>query len=262
MVVENIPGANGVRGARTVADAAPDGYTILVTNTSAMTLNPLIYKDIGYDPLKDYTPIGTAVATAALLLVNPEAPKTANVKTVEDLFKVGSTPPGLSYPSHGIGNLWHLAGAELAHVGKFESLHVPYSSTQMRATLMAKEVDFAFDTVAAVPAVKAGQLRALAVAAKKRWRDLPDVPTMEELGYPSLAYSLWTGFMAPDGTPPEIVSQLQKQIVEVTQDPALREKLMVHGDILTMSPSELSDTIAQDLERNAVALERANVSAM
>ncbi|MFA4912542.1 MAG: tripartite tricarboxylate transporter substrate binding protein [Burkholderiaceae bacterium] len=261
VVVENRTGANGMLAARMVAQAAPDGYTILISNSSSITVNPLLYKDLQYDPLKDFAPVTTVVSVPFVLTVNPENTRIKGVEDVKSLIDLARKQPGsLSYGSAGNGNLMHLAGAQLATMADVRMLHVPYrGAAPMEAGLLAREVDFGFDTLSGVPLIKAGKLRALAVSTAKRWHDLPDVPALAELGYPDFDISFWVGVFAPAGTPEPIVQRLNTAIAAATKDPKVRERLMQQGAPMTQTPAAFRQKIEEELAQNARLIQRADI---
>lgn len=261
-VVENRTGANGMIAARTVAQAAPDGYTLLVSNSSSITVNPLLFKDLGYHPLKDFEPISTVVSVPFVLSVNPDNPRTSDIKTVAGLVDLAKkNPGGVMYGSAGNGNLMHLAGAQLATMSNTQMVHVPYrGAASMQVGLMGREIDFGFDTLSGAPLLESGKLRAIAVSTKERWRDLPDVPSVAEEGYPEFDISFWVGTFAPAGTPPEIVELLNKEIAAVVQEEETKKRLMPQGNILTQSPSEFIKKIETELEQNGQLIKSANIS--
>jgi tripartite-type tricarboxylate transporter receptor subunit TctC len=260
-VVDNKTGANGMIAARAVAQAKPDGYTILVSNSSSITVNPLLYKDLQYDPLKDFAPVTTVMSVPFILTINAENPRVAGVTDVKSLVALAKRNPNtVSYGSAGNGNLMHLAGAQLAAMSDVQMLHVPYrGAAPMEAGLLSKEVDFGFDTLSGVPLIKAGKLRALAVSSADRWHDLPDVPAVSELGYPGFDISFWVGIFAPAGTPQAVVNRLNREIAAVTQDPDVRARLAAQGNPLTQSPQAFRQKIAEELKQNEALIKRANI---
>ncbi|CAM4389520.1 Bug family tripartite tricarboxylate transporter substrate binding protein [Bordetella muralis] len=261
VVVENKTGANGMIAARAVAQAAADGYTILVSNSSSITVNPLLYKDLGYHPLKDFAPVTTVVEVPFVLTINPNNSRMRDVGSVQDLIaQARAKPASVSYGSAGNGNLMHLAGAQLATMADVQMLHVPYrGAAPMEAGLLANEVDFGFDTLSGVPLIKAGKLKALAVSTANRWHDLPEVPAVAELGYPDFDISFWVGIFAPAGTPPAIVKQLNEAIADVVSDPAVRQRLALQGRPLTQSPEAFRTKIGDELKQNEALIQRANI---
>ncbi len=260
-IVENRTGANGMIAARTVAQAKPDGYTLLVSNSSSITVNPLLFQDLGYHPLKDLAPISTVVSVPFVLSINPENPSTKGIESVEDLIeKAKSSPGAVTYGSAGNGNLMHLAAAQLATMSNTDMVHVPYrGAAPMQVALLGNEIDFGFDTLSGVPHIKSGKLKALAVSTKERWRDLPDVPAVAEVGYPDFDVSFWVGTFAPAGTPPEVIERLNTEIAAVVEDPAVKERLMPQGNILTQRPDEFISKIETELEQNGELIKRADI---
>jgi tripartite-type tricarboxylate transporter receptor subunit TctC len=260
-VVDNKTGANGMIAARAVAQAKPDGYTILVSNSSSITVNPLLYKDLQYDPLKDFAPVTTVVSVPFILTINADNPRVAGVTDVKSLVALAKSKPNtISYGSAGNGNLMHLAGAQLAAMSDVQMLHVPYrGAAPMEAGLLSKEVDFGFDTLSGVPLIKAGKLRALAVSTADRWHDLPNVPAVAELGYPDFDISFWVGIFAPAGTPPDVVDRLNREIAAVAKDPAVRARLAAQGNPSTQSPQAFRQKIADELKQNEALIKRANI---
>lgn len=261
VVVENKTGANGALATETVARAKPDGYTLLVSNTSSLTVNPLLYKNLGYS-VKDFAPITTIVTYPLVLTVNPASPKMANVKTLADFVALGRSQqnPPLAFGSGGNGNFLHIAAEQLVREAGFKATHIPYrGGTPMQLALLSNEVDFNFDTLSAIPQVKAGKLRALAVTEANRWEDLPDVPTVAELGYPSVQFSAWVGLVAPAGTPPRVIDALHAAMVEITKDPVVRNRLHAQGRISIKSPQAISSQIDAELALNADIIKKANI---
>jgi len=260
-VVENRTGANGAIAARAVVQAKPDGHTILVSNSSSITVNPLLFPDLGYDPLKDFAPVTTVVSVPFVLAINPENPKVAGVTDLASLIALaGKSPNHVSYGSAGNGNLIHLASAQLGAMAGVQMLHVPYrGAASMEQGLLAREVDFGFDTISGIPLMTAGKLKPLAVSTKVRWRDLPDVPAVAELGYPDFDVSFWVGIFAPVGTPPEIVARLNQEIAAISQDPKVRERLALQGNLLTQTPQAFRQKIIDELKDNQALIKRANI---
>lgn len=262
-IIENKTGANGMIAARTVQQAKPDGYTLLVSNSSSITVNPLLFSDLGYEPLKDFAPISTVVSVPFVLTINPANPNTKDISNVADLIaKAKADPGGVTYGSAGNGNLMHLAGAQLAAMSGTQMTHVPYrGAASMEAGLLANEIYFGFDTLSGVPLMKSGKLKPLAMSSKERWRDLPDVPALDEVGYPGFDISFWVGTFAPAGTPDAVVERLNKEIAAVVQEPEVRERLMQQGNILTQSPADFIKKIETELGQNGDLIKRANITA-
>lgn len=262
-VVENRTGANGMLAAEAVARAEPDGYTIFVSNSSTITLNPTLFKDLKYDPKRDFAPVSTALSVPLILAVNPDNPKAANIKTVADLIAAAKTKPGeVIYGSAGNGNITHLAFELLSQRAGIKMSHVPYrGAAAAQAAAFAKEVTVIFDTLSAVPHVKAGKLRALAVSSSTRLPALPDVPTVAELGYPGFDVGFWVGFFLPKKTPQPIVEKLSAEIVKATQNPAVSDKLAAQGTIMALTPAQFADRIQRETKELADVVAIAGIKA-
>ena len=260
-VVENKTGANGILAATAVAQAKPDGYTLLVSNSSSITVNPLLYKKLGYRPLEDLAPISTVLSVPFVLAINPQNPRTKDINSVKDLVsKAKAEPDKVTYGSAGNGNLMHLAGAQLATMSSTNMVHIPYrGAAPMETALLSQEIDFGFDTLSGVHLMKSGKLKPLAVSTKERWRDLPDVPAVAETGFPDFDISFWVGTFAPAGTPPEIIERLNREIAAVVQDPEIKKRLMPQGNIQTQSSKEFISKIKTELGTNSELIKRANI---
>jgi len=259
-VVENRPGANGLLAANAVAKSKADGYTLLVTNSSAMTVNPLLYKDAQYNTLKDFMPITPVVDGHFILTINPANPRTASVTSFNDLIALAKAKPGtLTYGSAGAGNLAHLGIELLGTKAGISMIHVPYRAASVAQTaLLAGEVDFNFDTPSSIAQIKAGKLKALAVTMPRRWPELPEVPAIAEF-FPGFDVSFWFGFFAPAGTPDGALQALNQEIIAATNQAPLREQLARQGGILTLSPQAFAAKIGAEMAQNADVIRRANI---
>lgn len=260
VVVENKAGANGVVGAAEVARAAPDGTTVLVSNSSTLTVNPLLYRKIGYE-LKDFTPVTLVTAAPFILAVNPEKDFGGPVANVADLVRAAKAKPGvLSYGSAGQGNLMQLTMELFSGQAGVKLLHVPYKSgAQATTALLAREVDAVFDTPTVVSQVKAGKLRALAVSTPTRWRDLPEVPTLAEAGYPGFDASFWLGVSVPAQTPPAIVRALHEGIRSAGDVPATRAQLEKLGEVQLLDPERFAARVKRETDDNQATIARAGI---
>ncbi|MCJ9701595.1 tripartite tricarboxylate transporter substrate binding protein [Bradyrhizobium sp. SHOUNA76] len=262
-VVENRAGANGMIAAEGVARADADGYTMLACNSSTITLNKTLLKDIRYDPQGDFAPLTTVVSAPLVLVVNPENPNTADIKTVADLVAAARAAPGaLAYGSGGNGNLAHLAMELLSQKAGIKMIHVPYrGGSAAEVGLLAQEVLAVFDPLSAVPLVKAGKRRALAVSSADRLPALPDVPTVAEAGYPGFDISFWVGFFMPKSTPAPILETLHREIVAAAKDPAIEQKLGSQGVVSVLSPADYAAKIAKETKELAEVVAAANIKA-
>lgn len=237
VIVENRPGASGNIGTGIVAKARPDGYTLLMAS-SAYVINPNLYKNIPYDPIKSFVPITQPALLPNILVVNPSLP----VKSVTELIAyTKSAPKGVAYASAGTGTGTHLAAEMFKLQAGVEMLHVPYKGGgAVLNDLLGGQVSLTFATLPSVlQYVKTGKLRPLAMTTTKRWSELPDVPTLAESGLPGFEISTWIGLLAPAGTPQSIVDKIHAEVVRIVQLPEVRE----HFTSLGMEP--VGDTPAQ-----------------
>ena len=262
VLVENKAGANGVLGATEVARAQADGYTVLVSNSSTITVNPLLYRNLQYAPAKDFAPVVLVTAAPFVLAVNPDKDLGAPVASVADLVRVAKAKAGgLSYGSAGLGNLTQLTMELFNGQAGVKMVHVPYKAASVAQTaLLAGEVDAVFDTVGVVPQVRAGRLRALAVSTPQRWRDLPDVPTMAEAGYAGFDMSFWLGVLVPAQTPPAIARVLFEAIKSAADVPATRTLLLQQGDVMMLDPRQFAARILKETDDNAATIRRAGIT--
>jgi tripartite-type tricarboxylate transporter receptor subunit TctC len=225
IVIENRGGgAGGSVGAKAVASADPDGYTILMTPGGSLTSGPAVHRNIGYDPLKVFAPVGQLIVTHQFICVHPDVP----VKTLPELIAYARANPGkISYGSQGFGTGTHLLNELLKIEAGINIVHVPYRGTgPMLAALIAGEVQMAIDpSTTVLPHLQSGKLRPLAVVTNERSPKMPDVPTTAELGYPKLNSPFWLGVVAPAGTSPEIIGKLNAAFREALNDPATRARL-------------------------------------
>jgi tripartite-type tricarboxylate transporter receptor subunit TctC len=246
-VVENRPGAGGNIGADTVAKAKPDGYTLLCTLDSVLTINPSLYGTLPFDPAKDFAPITLAAEAPLVLLVNRQLPA-GDAREFIQLAKRRT----LKFASAGSGSAGHLAGVLLAQVAGFEFLHVPYKGgPQAASDLAAGETDFtilSFSVTA--PLIRAGRLRALAVTGPRRAPSYPDLPTIAEAGYRDYDVVFWIGFLAPAGTPRAVLERLHGEIVKALPLPEVKDVLAAQGfDVIGNSPEAFNAIIERDRAR-------------
>ncbi len=227
-VVENRPGANGAIAAKEVLAAAPDGYTLLVGTSGALTVSPSIIKNMGYEPLKDLTPIAMLAGYPYVMAVAPTTP----VGNVRDLVAYAKQKPELgSFSSAGTGSVNHLAGEWFNSITKLNLTHVPYKGdAPALADLMTGRLLFGFNTIAtSMPQVRAGKLKAIAVTSPTRTELAPDVPTMIEQGYADFVVEPWNGILGPSKMPKELVERINAAVDAALKDPAVRARIAETG---------------------------------
>jgi len=250
VVIENRPGASGAVGTQSVVTAAPDGYTLLVGQTGEIAINPHWGKGTGYDPEKDLQPVALATIVPLALVV----PGKASYSTVPEMLKI-SQDRGLSFASAGLGTPGHFAGELLRLKGKGKITHVPYKGAGPALNdLLGGHVDLFFSGFpAAVPHVKAGSLKLLAVSSGKRSAAAPDVPTVAEAsGIAGFDITLWQGFFAPKGTPKEIVARLHTEINKILVQPDTKARLLEAGaDVAPMSADQFAAFVKAESEKFA-----------
>ncbi len=249
VVVDNRSGANGIIGMEMVAKAKPDGYTLLQGFSSALAINPYVYKSLPYDTFRDYAPITQTVTNTIVLVVNPFLP----ARSVKELVALGRSRPGdLVYASAGIGNLTHLAAELLRIETRLKLLHVPYKSEPPALTaLIGGETAFMFTVALGVAShISTGKLRLLATSGEKRAAALPDTPTMIESGFPRVVVTGWGGLLAPKGTPAELILKIQRETARHLLATDIRERLSGLGaEPVGSTPEEFSAFIKKEAEK-------------
>lgn len=260
VIVDNKIGANGVLGASEMARAPADGYTIMVTNSSSVTVNPQLYKKLGYDT-KDFAPVMMMVSAPFILVVNPGNERTASINTVADLVAVAKARPGvLTYGSAGPGNLAHLGFQTLNNRAGLQTIHVPYkSAAAAQLGMLGKEIDALLDPPSGVPHIKSGKLRALAVTGTKRWRDLPDVPTMAEAGLPGIDITFWLGVLVPAATPAPVIQAIASALAGVRDDPKGMQILQNQGNVDLMEPQAFAARVRSEVQAWGEVIRRENI---
>lgn len=236
VVVENRVGAGGNVGTQAAAKAPKDGYTLLMTISSSQAINPALYKDPGFDPVKDFKPVSLIGAVPNVLLANPSFP----AKNVAELLAMAKAKPNdLQYASAGNGTLNHLLGAMLATMGGVEIQHVPYKGVAPAMNdVMGGQLPLVFASLpSSIGQIKAGKLKPLAVSGAERSPVLPEVPTVGET-LPGYNGTLWIGLFAPAGTPPDILAALEKAMAKVLAAKDLREKLEQSGVEMAAAPDK------------------------
>jgi tripartite-type tricarboxylate transporter receptor subunit TctC len=248
-VVENRPGAGGNVASSYVAKQRPDGYTILLASVSSHAINHGLYANPTHHPIKDFSPIVALASSANALIVNPSVP----VKSVRELIDYGRKNPGrMSYSSGGSGTSQHLAAELFRSMAGIESLHVPYKGSPEAIMSVARgEAVYMFANVPNVMELaKAGTVRLLAVTSASRLAWLPDVPTVAEGGLPGFEATAWFGFVAPAGTPQQIVTRLNAEARKAIEDPEVRKALVAQGfDLMGGSPAEFQQFISTEMAK-------------
>lgn len=248
VVVENRDGAGGNLGSDLVAKSKPDGYTLLI-NTPAIVIAPSVYKTLPFDPLKDLAPVIDLGVTPAILSASP----TLEANTAGELVAYAKAHPGkLNFGSPGTGTSLHLAGELFKSMAKIDMVHVPYKGTQPAIIdVMAGQIQLLFDPVTeAQPFLAAGKIKALGVSTLKRSALVPQIPTISESGVPGYDFSLWYGIFAAGATPAAVVAQINRDIVHVLSEGAVKEKMRTYGfDISGNSPKEFASEVVADYKK-------------
>ena len=249
IVVDNRPGANGLIGADAAARAKPDGYTVFFAAANVLCANPALYSKLPYDPVRDFAPVTLGARGNPILLVSPRLP----VKTLPEFIAYAKARPGqVTYGSPAIGSAQHLAAKLLEQLAGIDMVHVPYKNQpQVIVDLIGGHIDMAIEFAAvAIPHIKAGKVRALAIVGPRRKPAIPDVPTAAELGLPAFDLASWNGFLVPSGTPPEIVARLNKEIVAALRQPDFVEWIDNNGsDVVASTPDEFASYMKAELVR-------------
>jgi len=260
VLVHNRAGAGGNIAAEHVANAAADGYTLLMLSSSTFTLNPFVYKSLAFDPEKSFAPVAMPARLNMILVAHSKH----NVATFEQLVGLLKAQPGrLNYGSSGNGTLPHLAGVLLGMQTGTSANHVPYKGIAPATNdLIAGHIDFMFDSATTIPHIRAGKVRALAVIGPKRLASLPEVATFKELGLPEMeTASGWYGIFAPAGTPPGIIRHLNQEMVRIMRQPSVVDKVAAMGlESASATPEEVATALRNDLRRFAPVVKHAQVT--
>ena len=247
MVVDNRTGANGIIGTDAAAKAPADGYTLVLTNDAALATSPALYPKLPYDPLRDFAPITLAASIPVILIAHPSLP----VGSVKELIDAAKARPGqIHYASAGNGSAQHLPMEMLKQAAGIDLVHVPYKGLAAALNdVVGGQVPVMFAGMSgALPNVKTGRIRALAIGSAKRSAAMPQLPTMQEAGVAGFDYAAWAGFLAPAGTPAAIIEKLNADLTRVLSLPEVREKLAALGfEVAPGRPAEFGDLIRREI---------------
>jgi len=260
VIVENKPGAATIIGAQSAATSPPDGYTVLVADSTTLAVNPSLYKKLGYDPVKDFSPVTLTARFAMLLVVNPTRTKVSTVK--EFIEEARKEQGNTSYASVGAGTTHHLTMELFQQRTGIKLNHVPYKGAGPAIQDVAGgQVPVMFvDLAAGSPMIKAGKMRVLGVASPNRIAALPDVPTLAEQGIAQFEAWAWQGLVVPAGTPKDIIATLGTQYARAVADPGVRQKLIEAGvEPITSSPEEMSSYIRSETAKWAQVIKEGDI---
>jgi tripartite-type tricarboxylate transporter receptor subunit TctC len=261
VIVDNRPGAGGNIGSDIVAKSAPDGYTLLMGTVGTHAINPSLYSKMPYDHIKDFVPVVLVAGVPNVLVVTPSLP----VNSVQELIKLAKDKPGsINFASSGSGTSIHLSGELFKTMTGLEMTHVPYKGSSPALTdLMGGQVQIMFDNLpSALPQIKGGKLRAIAVTSKARAPALPDIPTMAESGMPGFEAYSWFGVLAPAGTPAAVVTRINSEVNKWLQSPEAREQMLAQGaEAAGGSPQQFSAHIQTETEKWAKVVKASGAKA-
>jgi tripartite-type tricarboxylate transporter receptor subunit TctC len=259
VTVENLPGGGGSVGAERVSKAAPDGYTLYWGANGAMTINPSLQPNPAFDPSRDLAPIVRLLASPSILAVNNDVP----ARTVAELIALAKAQPGkLSFASPGVGTPQHIAGEVLKRQLALDIVHVPYRGANF-TDVIGGRITMTFQNAGAIlPSVREGKLRGLAMTARMRSPNMPELPTMIEAGVPDFEVTSWFGLLAPAGTAAALIAKLHQEAVRIVSQPELREKYGLIGlDVVRDAPDAFAAIIRADTAKWAKVIKDAGIKA-
>jgi len=259
VVVDNRAGAGGTLAAEVVARAAPDGYSLIMGHAGPMVSAVSLYKNLSYDPLKDFSPITKTATGVTVLVIHPSVP----AKNVQELVALAKQRP-LSYASAGNGTISHLTGELFKQVTKADVQHIPYKSAGFALTsILSGETQISFlSPITAYAQLKSGKVRALAVSGKDRFVGAPDIPSATEAGIPGMVADLWFGLFTTAKVPKPIVAKLNKEITGILNSPEVKEGILQRGAVVAPgTPEELQAFVKSELEKWTPIIKAAGIKA-
>jgi tripartite-type tricarboxylate transporter receptor subunit TctC len=260
-IVDNKPGAGTTIAAENVAKSPPDGYTLFMQDLTSHAINASLYRKLSYESVKDFTPITLVASTPLVMVVNPSS----GINSVQDLIARAKEKPGaLTYGSSGIGTILHLAGEMFKQRAGVDLIHVPYKgATGATLAMLGGEISVSFATMpTAVPLVKSGKVKAIAVTTTRRANALPDVPTMQEAGVADYDIVLYNGILAPAGLPPAMQARLRTEILKAMQSPDVKKFYADNSaDPVTSTPDELAAHMTNEIRKYAQSVQASGARA-
>ena len=249
IVIDDKPGAGGIIGSVAAAKAPPDGYTLIMSNAGAHTVNPGLYAKLPYDPVKDFAPVTLVALAPNILIVHPTLP----VRNVKELIALAKAKPGeLTFGSGGNGSTAHLSGEMFKSMAGINIVHIPFKGSPAAVIgVIAGQIALAIPNIPpALPHVRSGKLKALAVTTAKRAAGVPDLPTVAESGLPGYEATAWFGVLAPAATPPQIIARLNAAIVKIAHAHEMQERLTAEGaDAVGNTPEQFAQIIKNDIAK-------------
>ncbi len=261
VIIDNKPGAGTTIGAEQVAQSTPDGYTLLIGDMGTFALNASLYKRLRLNPSKDFSPVSLTGRFPLFLVVNP---KSIQVQSMAELLSMAAQNPGkLNYGAPGPGSPLHVAMELLKQQAHIDAVPVPYKGgADAVRDLLAGQIQMMFlDSATALPFIRSGALKGLAVASGKRMPSMPAIPTVSESGLPGFEAYAWQGFVAPKSTPPAVISKLNEAFTKTMQNSDIQKKLVEAGvEPLTSTPEQATTYMASETERWAHVIQESNIS--
>jgi len=249
IVIDDKPGAGGIIGSEAAAKAPPDGYTLIMSNAGAHTVNPSLYAKLPYDPVKDFAPVTLVALAPNILIVHPTLP----VRNVKELIALAKAKPGeLTFGSGGNGSTAHLSGEMFKTMAGINIVHIPFKGSPAAVIgVIAGQIALAIPNIPpALPHVRSGKLKALAVTTAKRAAGVPDLPTVAESGLPGYEATAWFGVLAPAATPPQIIARLNAAIVKIAHAREMQDRLTAEGaDAVGNTPEQFAQIIKNDIAK-------------